>query len=288
MMNIPFTKMHGLGNSYIYVDLYQTTLKEDQLPAIARYISNVNTGIGSDGLILIGPSEQAEVSMRIFNKDGSEGKNCGNGLRCVAKYAYEHHLVSETTFTIETLSGNVTAHVHESGNVVEEVTVDMGIPHLRRKEIPMVGADVEQIIAEPFVVSEQELEVTAVSMGNPHAIFYVEDIEKAPLQTLGPTITKDERFPEGVNVEFVQVVSDKEVHFRVWERGSGITQACGTGACAAGVASVLNGFSEKGKEVCVHLSGGDLFITWGDDDHVWMRGKAETVATGRFQWNQKS
>ncbi|QDP40972.1 diaminopimelate epimerase [Radiobacillus deserti] len=287
-MNIPFTKMHGLGNSYIYVDLFQVSLEEEQLPAIAMYISNVHTGIGSDGLILIGPSDKADVSMRIFNKDGSEGKNCGNGLRCVAKYAYEHKLVTSTAFTIETLSGIVTAHVHLSGSHVEEVTVDMGVPRLQRKDIPMLGVDNNQVIAEPFLVEGNELEVTAVSMGNPHAIFYVEDINQAPLHELGPIITNDERFPEGVNVEFVQVASDSEVHFRVWERGSGITQACGTGACAAGVSSVLNGFVDKGKEVCVHLSGGDLFITWGEDDHVWMRGKAETVASGTFSWNQKS
>lgn len=283
-MKIPFTKMHGLGNSYIYVDLFSFNIEESQLAPLAITVANVNTGIGSDGLILIHPSDKADVGMRIFNKDGSEGKNCGNGLRCVAKYAFEQGIVTTKTFTIETKGGNVTAEVHIEGDYVEEVTVDMGEPKLNRQLIPMLGKADETVIAEPFFVENQALEVTAVSMGNPHAIFFVNSIEAAPLTELGPIITSDERFPEGVNVEFVEILSREEMHFRVWERGSGITQACGTGACAAVVASILNDYSDKDTEVCVHLSGGDLFIKWSTDGRVWMRGKAETTASGIFDW----
>ncbi|MBM7570934.1 diaminopimelate epimerase [Aquibacillus albus] len=284
-MKIPFTKMHGLGNSYIYVDLFAFHLEEQQLAPLAMEVSDVNTGIGSDGLILIQPSRVADVGMRIFNKDGSEGKNCGNGLRCVAKYAYEKGIVENRSFTIETKAGNVTAHVHGDSDTITEVTVDMGNPILNRNAIPMQGSNDEQVVAESFEVSHHPLELTAVSMGNPHAIFFVEDIKDAPLLELGPVITNDQRFPEGVNVEFVEIVSEHEIHFRVWERGSGVTQACGTGACAAVVASILNGYAKRNQFVCVHLSGGDLMINWANDGHVWMKGKAETAAIGEFIWS---
>ncbi|WP_186576409.1 diaminopimelate epimerase [Aquibacillus kalidii] len=283
-MNIPFTKMHGLGNSYIFVNLFEFEIKEEDLAPLAVAVADKDTGIGSDGLILIHPTEQADVGMRIFNKDGSEGKNCGNGLRCVAKYAFENKLIEKRIFTIETKAGNVTAEVHGDNTNVHEVTVDMGHPILNRSDIPMKGHNDDMVVSEPFDVLNEKLSVTTVSMGNPHAIFFVDDIENAPLKRLGSVITNDHRFPEGVNVEFVEIISDREVHFRVWERGSGITQACGTGACAAVVAAVLNDHSNKGQEVCVHLSGGDLFITWAGDGHVWMRGAATTTITGKFHW----
>lgn len=286
-MNIPFTKMHGLGNSYIFLNEFDYKVAEEDLVALTLAVSDINTGIGADGLILIHPSDSAEVGMRIFNKDGSEGKNCGNGLRCVAKYAFENGLVKERTFRIETKAGLVTAEVHGTTDQIEEVTVDMGQPFLSRNSIPMVGEEVDEVVAEPFLVSHHPLELTAVSMGNPHAVFFVEDIEEAPLQEYGPLITNDQRFPEGVNVEFVEILSRKEINFRVWERGSGITQACGTGACAAVVASVLNNHAAKQEEVTVHLTGGDLFITWAEDGRVWMRGKAEKTITGTFFWNRK-
>lgn len=284
-LNIPYTKMHGLGNNYIYINTFEFKLGEDVLSDLAIDVSNVNTGIGSDGLILITPSEKASVGMRIFNKDGSEGKTCGNGLRCVAKYAFENQLVSDKEFLIETKAGIVEAKVEEENGRVHSVTIDMGEPRLNRSQIPMAGAEDTRVIDEPFQAGGHNLQVTAVSMGNPHAVFFVDRIENAPLYELGPVITSDDRFPEGVNVEFVEIVSPREMHFRVWERGSGITQACGSGACAAVVAAVLNGHSEKGQEVCVHLSGGDLWITW-DQDHVWMRGPAETITEGTFYWNR--
>ncbi|WP_239454403.1 diaminopimelate epimerase [Bacillus suaedaesalsae] len=274
--------MHGLGNNYIYIDVFKTKLEEELLPELAIKVSSVYTGIGSDGMILICPSEKAPVMMRIFNNDGSEGKNCGNGLRCVAKYAYENGIVNDTTFLIETLSGLVEAMVHVEDNYVHSVTVNMGKPYLARHQIPMLGDQAVQVVDEPFNVNGESYQITAVSMGNPHCIMYVDNINEAPVTTLGPKIEKDERFPESVNVEFVEVASSNELHFRVWERGSGVTQACGTGACAAVVASVLNGKTKKGEETTVHLAGGDLQITWSEEGDVFMTGPAEVICSGMY------
>lgn len=277
-----FTKMHGLGNNYIYVNMFEEALEEKRLSEIAVKVSDIHTGIGSDGLILICPSEVAPVKMRIFNNDGSEGKNCGNGLRCVAKYAYEHKLVNGTEFQIETLSGIVKATVHVENSLVKSATIDMGEPKLTKAEIPMLGTEAEKSISESMIFNGLPHEVTAISMGNPHLIFYVDDIETAPVLTLGPVVEKDERFPEGVNVEFVEVVADNELHFRVWERGSGVTQACGTGACAAVVASVLNGHTTRGEETVVHLAGGDLYINWTLVGNVLMTGPADVICEGIY------
>ncbi|ARK31914.1 Diaminopimelate epimerase [Halalkalibacter krulwichiae] len=277
-----FTKMHGLGNCYIYVDMFKQTFDEDKLSPLAIEVSDRNKGIGSDGMILVCPSEIAPVKMRVFNSDGSEAKNCGNGLRCVAKFAYEHGYVNDKTFQIETLGGLVEATVHVEGDRVHTVSVDMGEPILAREQIPMLGDQQDQVVAEPFQLDDTQLEVTAVSMGNPHAVMFVEKIEEAPVDSVGPKMEKDERFPDWVNVEFVEVVSRNELHFRVWERGSGITQACGTGACAAVVAAVLNGHCQKGEEVIVHLLGGDLTITWQENGHVLMKGAAEIICEGVF------
>lgn len=277
--------MHGLGNNYIYVNTIEFPLEENSLPKLAEAVSNVHTGIGSDGLILITLSESADVGMRIFNKDGSEGKTCGNGLRCVAKYVYEHNIVNKKQFFIETKAGIVEAFVDVNENKVESITIDMGKPILQRSLIPMAGTDAREVVSEPFVINNETLSITAVSMGNPHAVFFVENIEEAPLYELGPIISKDDRFPDEVNVEFIEVVNEREIHFRVWERGSGVTQACGTGACAAVVAAILNGKATKNEEVCVHLSGGDLYIKWAEDGHVWMRGPADYIATGSYRFD---
>lgn len=282
--SMKFTKMHGLGNQYIFVNTFEESLHEDELESLAIEVSNIHTGIGSDGLILISPSEKADVHMRVFNKDGSEAKNCGNGLRCVAKYAYEHKIVNNKTMSIETLGGNVTATVKtdKSDEAVKEITIDMGNPSFDPTKIPLTGAVNKPVVRETIKAEQQEYLMTAVSMGNPHAVFFVPEINEAPLMSLGPLIEKHERFPEGVNVEFVEVVSSNEIIFRVWERGSGVTEACGTGACAAVVASVLNEYSSKGEEVVVHLAGGDLTIMWADDGRVWMTGPAETICTGTY------
>ncbi|MER3114414.1 diaminopimelate epimerase [Bacillus altitudinis] len=282
MTSFQFTKMHGLGNNYIYVNQMKEQLPEEQLSEIAIQVSSVYTGIGSDGMILICPSDVAPVKMRIFNNDGSEGKNCGNGLRCVAKYVYEHQIVTDTTFKIETLSGLVEATVHVQDGQVQLVTVDMGKPRFEKEAMPMLGEPASTTINEPLDFGATTLNGTAVSMGNPHIVFYLEDIEQAPLDSLGPIIEKHDMFPEGVNVEFVERVSETELHFRVWERGSGITQACGTGACAAAVSTIVNGHAKKETDMTVHLAGGDLIIRWKDNDHVLMTGPAETICDGTF------
>lgn len=285
-MELPFIKMHGLGNNYIYVDLFQFQIEEEILPVLAQAVANVNTGIGADGLILVQPSDHAEVGMRIFNKDGSEGKTCGNGLRCTAKYAYEHGLVATETFHIETKANLVAAEVEAENGKAAEITINMGAPMLERSEIPMLGGESGRVVDEDFAVEDAQMNVTAVSMGNPHAVFFVDDIQRVPLYELGPVIEKDARFPEEVNVEFVEVVSETELNFRVWERGSGVTQACGTGACAAVVAAVLNNYARQGELITVHLTGGDLTINWSDDGDVRMTGGAEVIAAGTFFYGQ--
>ncbi|OIJ20947.1 diaminopimelate epimerase [Anaerobacillus alkalidiazotrophicus] len=275
--------MHGLGNCYIYVNMFEEKIEEERLKSLAIEVANVNIGIGADGMILICPSEVAPVKMRVFNNDGSEAKNCGNGLRCVAKYAYENKLVDNKVFKIETLGGLVQAEVHlNEAGLVDLVTVDMGQPRLQRKDLPMLGEGETMVVNEPFQLEQEALTITGVSMGNPHAIIFVDDIDQSPVETVGPKIEKHEKFPEWVNVEFVEVVSETELHFRVWERGTGITQACGTGACAAVVASVLNNHSSKGREVTVHLLGGDLTINWAEAGNVFMTGPATTICVGEY------
>jgi diaminopimelate epimerase len=285
MNQFTFTKMHALGNNYIYVNMFKEKIEESRLADIAVKVSNVYTGIGSDGMILICPSDKAAVKMRIFNSDGSEGKNCGNGLRCVAKYAYENKLTEEREFSIETLSGLVYAKLEGEGSVISKVTIDMGEPLLARSEIPMQGNPDEKAVNAPLEFGGKQYMGTAVSMGNPHLVFYVDDIETAPVLTLGPVVEKDPLFPESVNVEFVEVVSENELHFRVWERGSGVTMACGTGACAAVVSSVLNGFTKRGEDTTVHLAGGDLLINWSEQGNVFMTGPAEVICTGVYYYN---
>ncbi|MCM3745145.1 diaminopimelate epimerase [Sporosarcina luteola] len=286
-MKIPFTKMHGIGNNYIYIDAITNEFDASIFNQLAVDVSNVNTGIGSDGLIVIHPSDVADVGMRIFNKDGSEGQSCGNGLRCTAKYVFENLLVSSHTFRIETKAAIVAAEVYGDRECIDNVTVDLGSPSLHRSQIPMHGPDDNRVIAEEFHVASRALQVTALFLGNPNAVFFVDAIEEAPLHEVGAIVTEDPRFPDRVNVGFVEIISSNEMNYRVWERGSGVTEACGTGASAAVVAAVLNGFIEKGTDVTVHLSGGDLRIKWADDDRVWMTGPAETTIQGIFHWKRQ-
>lgn len=278
-----FTKMHGLGNNYIYINLFEEPLEEATLPTLARRVSDVNTGIGSDGMILIGPSDRADFRMRIFNKDGSEGRNCGNGLRCVAKYVYDRGLTAEASFSVETKSGVVYVETEAAGDgTVRNVTVDMGEPLLCKKDLPMGGAPESVTVDEVTRIGDETYRITAVSMGNPHAVIRVDDLARVPLAVIGPQIECAPLFPERVNVEFIHVRKENEIDFRVWERGSGITQACGTGACAAVVAGVLNGWLLRNADILVHLDGGDLRIRWGDDAHVYMTGPAALVADGIY------
>jgi len=281
MNSFRYTKMHGLGNNYIYVNMFEENLKEEDLSSIAISVSNIHTGIGSDGMILICPSDVADVKMRVFNNDGSEAKNCGNGLRCVAKYAFEHGLVKDTNFKIETISNIVKAIVHLENDAVSLVTINMGEPIFQRSLIPISGE--EQEFARDQILFEDEFHsFIGVSMGNPHAVFEVRDIKNAPLTTLGPYVEKHELFPESVNVEFIECLPHNEINFVVWERGSGVTQACGTGACAAAVAMIQEGKYNKDEPITVHLQGGDLQITWSSDGDVWMKGPAVTITEGIY------
>jgi diaminopimelate epimerase len=278
---LKFTKMQGLGNDYVYIDCFSEDLTGTDLSQLAIRLSDRHFGIGGDGIILIMPSEAADFRMRMFNADGSEGKTCGNGLRCVSRYVYDHGLTDKTTFTIETLGGIVKPELILRDGAVEAVKIDMGEPRLSRSEIPMLGPDTPQVVGEPMDVGGCAMRVTCVSMGNPHCIIFVRDVESVDVAGVGPFIEKHENFPEKTNVEFIEVLNDEEILFRVWERGSGITLACGTGACAAVVAAVLNNLTKR--TVTVHLLGGDLLIEWGDDNHVYMTGPAVEVFSGEIK-----
>jgi diaminopimelate epimerase len=277
-----FTKMHGLGNNYIYVNMFEESLAEAALSELSIRVSSVNTGIGSDGMILICPSDQADFKMRVFNNDGSEAKNCGNGLRCVSRYVYDRGLTTKTEFTIETLGGIMEAKVNVENGQVSSVTIDMGEPRLKKKDLQMLGDEESETINQPFLFNGKKMAITAVSMGNPHAVVFVEDVEQIDVVTLGRSIEWSPLFLDRTNVEFIQVVSPTELIFRVWERGSGITQACGTGACAAVVAGVLNEKLVKDQPVIVHLLGGDLEIKWASDNRIYMTGPADFICDGEF------
>ena len=278
-----FTKMHGLGNDYVYVNCFEEDVSRVDLPELARRVSDRHFGIGGDGLILILPSERADFRMRVFNNDGSEAKNCGNGLRCVSKYVFDHGLTQETRFTVETLGG-IMAPVVSVGpdGKVDQVSIDMGEPRFERSAIPMTGIPEERAVEEVIDVVDASFTMTAVSMGNPHAVLFVDEVRDEDVRLYGPQVEFHEWFPERTNVEFIQVLNRQEIEFRVWERGTGVTLACGTGACAAAVAACLRGKTDR--KVTVHLAGGDLFIEWRESDNrVIMTGPAEEVFSGVYQ-----
>jgi diaminopimelate epimerase len=279
--SIQITKMHALGNNYIYVSEFEEPLPESSLAPLARAVSDVRRGIGSDGLILIGPSTKADVRMRIFNADGSEAENCGNGLRCVAKYAYERGYVTQPQFRIEVKTGVVEATVHTSGKgTVERVTVDMGLPRFGPDAVPYRGP-VGEGDAVTVEVDQRAFTGTLVSMGNPHFVSFVADVDGVPIHQVGPKIECHDWFPERINVEFVAPRNRAELDFRVWERGSGVTYACGTGACASVAAGVRLGKLES--RVTVHLLGGDLDIELAGE-RVYMTGEAVEVLRGEYWW----
>jgi diaminopimelate epimerase len=269
-----FTKMHGIGNDYVYVNGFEESL--DDPAAVARRVSDRHRAVGSDGLILILPSEAGDVQMRMFNADGSEGEMCGNGIRCVAKFAWDHALAKSNPMRIETAAGvkSIDLQLGEDGKVVS-ATVDLGAPMLDLPEIPVDESKL------PVTVDGRPLEAHFVSMGNPHAVIFVEDVDAVPLETLGPRIETHEAFPNRINVHVVQAQSPRELTMRTWERGSGLTLACGTGACAVCVAGVRAGRAER--EALLHLPGGDLRIEWREaDNRVCMTGPAAEVFTGRW------
>ncbi len=273
-----FTKMHGCGNDYVYVNAYEETVADPS--AVARFVSDRHFGIGADGLILIAPSEVADCRMVMYNADGSEGNMCGNGIRCVAKYVYDHGMTDQTRLSVETKSGVKQLELTVENGRVTFVTVDMGTPVLEAARIP-VRAEGTRVIDEPITVDQTEYRMTCVSMGNPHAVVCVEDLAHFPIERVGPLFECHERFPDRINTEFVEPIGPDEIAMRVWERGSGETLACGTGACASVVSCVVNGLT--GERVRVHLLGGDLEIHYDRaNDTVWMRGPATTVYEGEI------
>ena len=281
-MKIDFVKMHGLGNDFILIDCLNKSLGDSSfLSYLAKKLCDRNFGIGSDGLILILSSSKADLRMRIFNYDGSEAQMCGNGIRCFAKYAYENKLVSKIKFTVETLAGTITPKLIFKDKEISGITVNMGTPKLRRREIPMNGEDTPTVIEETLKINpEQTFKITCVSMGNPHCITFVNDVQSISVDEIGPKIENHSLFPEKTNVEFIQVLNKQEINFRVWERGVGETLACGTGACAALVAAVLN--NKTDRKATIHLPGGDLDIQWANDGYIYMAGPAELVFKGEM------
>lgn len=279
-MKLRFTKMHGCGNDYVYVNCFEEEVKDPVSLSIA--ISDRHFGVGGDGLVLICPSDRADAKMRMFNADGSEGKMCGNAIRCVGKYLYDHGIVRKTTVTIETLSGIKTLELFLKDGKVDSAQVNMGPAILTPSEIP-VNLPGERAVAVPVKIAGEEHTITCVSMGNPHCIVFGGDPYELDLPKIGPLFENDPLFPERVNTEFIEVLDDHTLNMRVWERGSGETWACGTGACAAAVAAVLNGFCKKGKDISVRLRGGELTIRY-TDEAVFMTGKATEVFHG--EWDQ--
>ena len=274
-----FTKMQGIGNDYVYVNCF--TEQVENPSEVAIKVSDRHFGIGSDGLILIKPSEKADFEMEMYNADGSQGAMCGNGIRCVAKYVYDYGLTDKTSIAVDTKSGVKFLELTVEEGRVKKVKVNMGAPVLAAEEIPMIYKK-EQVISQPLNVKQEVYEVTAVSMGNPHAIVYVEDVKNLKIEEIGPYFEKHPAFPESVNTEFVRVIDRNTVEMRVWERGSGETLACGTGACAVAVACVLNGYTED--HVTVRLLGGDLSIFWDRQKNlVYMTGPAAVVFDGEIQ-----
>lgn len=273
-----FTKMQGLGNDYVYVNCFKETIENP--PEMAKKVSNRNFGIGSDGLIMINPSDVADFEMEMYNADGSRSEMCGNGIRCVGKYVYDYGLTEKEHISVETLAGIKYLDLTVEDGKVKLVKVDMGSPELVPANIPIV-ADGDRVIDEPINVNGTEYRMTGVSMGNPHAVVYVEDVKGLDIETIGPAFENHERFPNRVNTEFVKVLDRNTVEMRVWERGSGETMACGTGACAVAVACILNGLTED--KVTVKLLGGDLQIEWDKEtDKVYMTGSAEVSFDGEI------
>jgi diaminopimelate epimerase len=281
MKKLRFTKMHGISNDYVYISTFDQP--EEDWEQLAIRLSDRRTGIGGDGIILVCPSDVADAKMRIFNADGSEGKMCGNGIRCVGKFVYDKGLVpaDKTTITIDTLSGIKTLELTVRDGKVQSARVDMEAAILNPVDIP-VQYDGDTMIDAPLEVNGKTWNVTAVSMGNPHCVTFVDDVDSLDLEKIGPHFENHPAFPERVNTEFVKVIDDHTLQMRVWERGSGETWACGTGACATAVAACLNGYCQKGDDITVHLRGGDLVIRYTDDT-VIMTGPASTVFEGEVE-----
>lgn len=281
MSQVRFTKMHGIGNDYIYINCFEQDIQNPN--ELAKKMSPRRFSVGADGVILICPSQVADAKMRMFNLDGSEGKMCGNGIRCVGKFVFDSGIAHKSTVTIETLSGIKTLEITEKDGKAVSVRVDMGKAELAPRKIPVL-LDGDKIINKPITVADKQYNITAVSMGNPHAVVFCDDVDGLVLEKIGPDFEHHAIFPEQVNTEFIRVIDEKSLQMRVWERGSGETFACGTGACAAVVAAVENGFCKRDCEITVHLVGGDLCITYTADGTVYMRGGAEKVYDAVYEY----
>lgn len=272
-----FTKYTGLGNDFVVLDGQSAADVKDP-GLLAQKICDRRFGVGADGLVLLLPSDKADARMQIINSDGSEAEMCGNASRCVALHLYRRGIVNKKQISLETLAGIIQTDIIDEGKNL--VRVDMGVPRLKRGEIPMTGVAADRAVNVPLRACGTEISGTAVSMGNPHFVTFVENAEKALVDTIGPALETHPAFPRKTNVEFVQVLNDKTVRMRVWERGAGVTAACGTGACAAVCACVLNG--KTGPRVTVKLDGGDLYIEWPEQKHIFMTGPAQEVFTGEY------
>ena len=278
---IRFTKMHGLGNDYIYVNSSLYPIKDPTTASIKW--SNRHTGVGADGLVLIGKSTVADFSMRIFNADGTEAMMCGNACRCIGKFVYENALTRKSEISLETLSGIKHLILHISSNKVESVTVDMGIPSLSNHQ--QVSTIDGSLLKKEFKVNGLTYYDTYVCVGNPHLVIFVEDVESVPLSEIGPILENHQLFPQKTNVEFAEIKPDGSIRMRVWERGSGITKACGTGACATAFAAIST--NKVQNEVLIQMDGGDLQVYWDNfDKHIYMRGTAEKVFDGVIELNE--
>lgn len=273
-----FTKMEGLGNDYVYINCFQEKVEKPEELAV-RY-SDRHFGIGSDGVILIKPSEVADFCMDMYNADGSRSEMCGNGIRCVGKYVYDYGLTDKTEISVETLAGIKYLKLILKDGKVDLVTVDMGAPELQAEKIP-VALRLDEVIDQPIQVGDTVYQMTCVSMGNPHAVVFVDAVDTFPLETVGPLFEHHVMFPNRVNAEFIEVLNRKEVNMRVWERGTGETLACGTGACASAVACILNHKTED--EITLHLLGGDLKVAWDREKNtIYMTGPARVVFDGEI------
>lgn len=276
---IPFTKMHGAGNDYVYINALEEV--PENLPLLSRQISNRHYGVGSDGLVAIMHSSRADFRMRMFNADGSEAEMCGNASRCIGKYVYEKGLTDKNVITLDTLAGIKTLRLTVENGSVRDVTVDMGVPTFVPAEIPVDAAGKERVISEKVEVDSRAFELTAVGMGNPHGVIFTRELSDDLVGGYGPSLENADIFPARSNIEFVRILDRSHIEMRVWERGSGETMACGTGACAAVAAGVANGL--LGRHVSVKLLGGTLEITWdGTSGHIFLKGNAVMVADGVY------
>jgi diaminopimelate epimerase len=277
-MNFHFSKWHGIGNDFVIVDGSKERIDDYNQAAIE--VCDRHFGVGADGLVMILPSEIADFKMRIFNSDGSEAEMCGNATRCIARYLYEQKLTTKTKIVIETKAGLIKPELIFKNGKFETVKVDMGEPILIAEDIPVAGFGKEQVVHKELTVLDKTYQITCVSMGNPHCVIFVEDINAVELEKIGPMIEIHAMFPKKINVEFVEVKSKDHLRMRVWERGAGITLACGTGSCATIVAAILN--EKTGCSAKIELDSGDLFVEWGEDNHVYLSGPAEEVFRAEY------